>query len=220
MLPSLLLDFGDRRIETILRLLGEGADADIADILVFGVRLDRAHADDVADDLDVERFLAFAQDGQRDRRIDLAAHLVDGLVEGETLDLLAIKLGDEIVGHDAGPGGGRFVDRRHHLDDAVFHGHFDAQPAEFAAGLHLHVLEALGGHVARMRIERGQHAVDRRFDQLLFFRHFDIVRPDAIEHVAEEIKLLVSVRVRRRGGRVESLPGDRRHQGSGEHQSD
>jgi len=36
----------------------------------------------------------------------------------------------------------------------------DAEAAEFAAGLHLHVAEALGVHIARMRIEAGQHAAD------------------------------------------------------------
>ena len=47
-------------------------------------------------------------------------------------------------GHDAGLGGGRVVDRRHHLDQAFFHRDFDAEPAELAAGLDLHVAEALG----------------------------------------------------------------------------
>ena len=94
--------------------------------------LDRLHADDVAHELDVERFLALAQDGQRDRRVDLAAHLVDGLVERQALDLLAVELDDEIVGHDAGAGGRRVVDRRDHLDHAVLHGDLDAEAAELA----------------------------------------------------------------------------------------
>ena len=53
-----------------------------------------------------------------------------------------------------------------HLDHAVLHRDFDAEPAEFAAGLHLHVAEMLRIEIGRMRIERGQHAVDRRLDQL------------------------------------------------------
>ncbi len=38
---------------------------------------------------------------------------------------------------------GRLVDRRHDLDQAVLHGDLDAEAAELAAGLHLHVAEAL-----------------------------------------------------------------------------
>mgnify|MGYP006995074429 CR=1 FL=1 len=76
-------------------------------------------------------------------------------------------VGDElVVGHDAGLRGRGVVDRRDHLDEAIFGADFDAEAAELAAGLHLHVAEALGVHVARMRIEAGQHARDRGFDQL------------------------------------------------------
>ena len=100
---------------------------------------------------------------------------------------------------NAGLGGGRLVDRRHHLDQAVFHGDFDAEPAELAAGLHLHVAEALRVHVARMRIEPGQHAVDRGFDQLAVVRLLDVVGAHALEHVAEQIELPVGVGGRRLG---------------------
>src|ERR1700749_1080244 len=80
-------------------------------------------------------------------------------------------------------------DRRDRLDQAVFHGDFDAEAAELAAGLHLHVAEALGVHVARMRIEAGQHAADRRLDELRVVGLLDIVAAHALEHVAEQIEL-------------------------------
>ena len=89
-------------------------------------------------------------------------HLLDGLVERQALHLVVVELGDEIVGEDAGLRGGGVVDRRHDLDQAVFHRHFDAEAAELAARLHLHVAEALGVHVARMRIEAGEHPVIHR----------------------------------------------------------
>jgi hypothetical protein len=62
---------------------------------------------------------------------------------------------DDIVGHDAGLGGRSVVDRRDDLNQAVLHGHLDAETAELAAGLHLQLAEALGIHVARMWIEPG-----------------------------------------------------------------
>jgi hypothetical protein len=45
------------------------------------------------------------------------------------------------------------VDRSDHLHQAVLHRDFDAEPAEFAAGLHLQVTQTTRIHVARMRIE-------------------------------------------------------------------
>ena len=104
----------------------------------------------------------------------------------------------------------RVVDRRHDLDQAVLHRDLDAEAAELAAGLHLHFLEALGVHVARMRIERSEHAVDGGLDQLLFIRRLDIVGAHAVEHVAEQIELLVGIGIRRRDGAVEGLPQHRR----------
>ena len=92
--------------------------------------------------------------------------LVDGLVQGQALNLLIVDLGDHVAGHDAGFGGGRVVDRRDHLDEAVLHRDLDAEPAELAVGGLLHVAPALLVHVARMRIERGDHAVDRALDSL------------------------------------------------------
>ena len=79
---------------------------------------------------------------------DRPAHLLDRLIERQALHLLIIELGDDVVGHDTGLGGRCIVDRRHHLDQTVFHGDFDAESAEFATGLHLHVAEALRIHIA------------------------------------------------------------------------
>jgi hypothetical protein len=53
-----------------------------------------------------------------------------------------------------------------------------------------------------MRIEPGQHAVDRGFDQLGIIRLFDVVGADALEHVAEQIELPVGVGNGRLGARA------------------
>ena len=97
---------------------------------------------------------ALAHDRELDRVLTGAAHLVDGLVQGQALHRLAVELGDDVAGQHAGLGGRRIVDRRDHLDQPVLHRDLDAEPAELAPGLHLHVAEALGVHVARMRVER------------------------------------------------------------------
>ena len=195
-------DVGDRLLQSVGGLLIELREPDIADVVAFHLRAHRAHADDVARDGDLQRLvIALAHDGKLDLGVHRSAHFLDCLIQGEALHLLAVELGDDVVGHDAGLGGGRLVDRRHHLDQAVFHGDLDAEPAEFAAGLHLHVAEAFRIHVARMRIEPGQHAVDRGLDQLLIVRLLDVVGAHALEHVAEQIELPIGVRGRRFGRR-------------------
>src|SRR6185436_10732337 len=75
----------------------------------------------------------------------------------------------------------------------VLHRNLDAETTKLAARLNLHLLEALGIHVARMRIEAGEHAIDGVLDERLVFGHLDVVGADTIENIAEEIELLVCI---------------------------
>ena len=110
------------------------------------------------------------------------------------MNLLIVDVGDHVARQDAGLGRGRIVDRRDHLDEAVFHRDLDAEPAELAMGGLLHVAPALLIHVARMRIERGDHAVDGAFHQLGIVGLLDVAGLDPLEHVAEQIELRVGIR--------------------------
>ena len=184
-----------------MRLLVEGGDLDV-DQVAFGAGLDGVDADHVAHDLDVEWLvLALAHDGERDRRVDRPAHLLHRLLERQAHDLLVVEVGDEVVGLQAGLGGRRVVDGRDHLDHAVLHRHLDAEPAELATGLNLHVAEVLGIEVGGVGIEGGQHAVDGRIDQGRVVGLVDVVAAHALQHVTEQVELLVDLRVGR-GGRV------------------
>ena len=139
------------------------------------------------------------------------AHLVHGLVQRHPLDRLAVEVGDDIAGQNPGTRRRGIVDRGDHLDGAVLLGDLDAEAAELAARLHLHVAVALGVHVARMRIEPGEHAVDRRLDQLGVVGLVDIVDAHALEDVAEQVDRVVGVG--RRGGvgaRTRAERGQRR----------
>src|SRR6185312_14873673 len=203
LVADLILQVADFPFQAFGGLLVERGDADIGDIVAFDMRAHRAHADVVAYQRDVDRvILALANDLELDLGIDRAAHFIDGLIEGEALHRFVVESGDDVVGHDAGLRRRRIIDRRNHLDQPVFHRDFDAEPAEFSAGLHLHVAEALGIHVAGMRIEAGQHAADRGLDQLAVVGLLDIVAADPLEHVAEQIKLAIGVR--RRSARARS----------------
>ena len=162
---------------------------------------DRPHADDFARDGDVDRLVrALALDLEPGLGIDRTLHLVDGLLERQPLNLVVVDLGDQVAGQDAGLGRRRVVHRRHDLDQAVLHRDLDAEPAELAVGRLLHVLPGLVIHVTRMRVQRGDHAVDGAFDQLAVVGLLDIVGPDPLEHLAEQIELRIGVSAHRGPG--------------------
>ena len=127
---------------------------------------------------------------------------------------------DVVVWPDARLARRRVVDGRYHLHDAIFHRDLNSETAEFAARLHLHVPECLGRHVARMRIERGQHAVDGIFDQLGVIRRLDVIRAHALEYVAEEVELAVGVGVAGIGRRFQKTLLHADDGGEGEKRTD
>src|SRR5262249_25882659 len=164
-----------RLLETVGRPLVELRDANVTDVGAFRMQTYRFHSDDVADDRDLDRLVgALAEDRELDFGVHRAAHLIDRLVYGETLHGAVIEMRDEVVCHHAGLGRRSIVERRDHFYQAVLHGDLDAETAELAARLHLHVAQAVRIHITRMRIEAGQHAVDRRFDELAVFRFFHV----------------------------------------------
>ena len=182
-------------------LLAERNDPDIADI-ALGAGSHGLNLDDGAGDRDVEGLAVGAPDREHDVGVGRAAHPLDRLGQGEPEDGFAVEMGDQVAGLQAGAIGGRVVDRRNHLDEAVFHRHLDPEPADLAPALDLHLAEILGVEIARMRIERGQHAVDRGFDQLLVADILDIIGAHPLEDVAEQVEKAVGIRrVRLRGGR-------------------
>ena len=69
---------------------------------------------------------------------------------------------DGVARAHAGLAGGRIVGGRHDLDQAVRHVDLDAEPAERAALLRLHIGIGFGIQISRMRIECADHAADGR----------------------------------------------------------
>ena len=192
---NVVLEFLDRRANPVEGLFVELRDSNIADIVAFLTLAHRLDLDHRAGQLDILRVLVgAAQNLERHRRIRRAAHLVDGLIEAQALNILVVDGGDDVAGQDPGARGRGIVDRRHDLDEPVLLRHLDAETAEFAARLNLHVAEALGVHVARMRVERAEHAVDRRLDELLLVRLLDIIGADFLENIAEEIEIAIGIR--------------------------
>ena len=199
----------------VVRFLVELGDADIADVAALQMRAHRLNMDDLADDrelLDVP--FRSALDGQLDRRLGRTAHLVDRFLERKALDRRVVDAGDQIAGHQAGARRGRIVDRAHHLDQPIFHHHFEAQAAEFLA-LHaaLEVLQGFGIEIVRMRVERRQHAVDRRLDHLLVVRLLGVVVAHLVEHLGEQRELVARAGA---GGAQRIVRGADQHNAGGD----
>src|SRR5271169_190685 len=95
-LADVLLEAVERGAQIVGRLLVELGDLNVADI-VFLVGLHALDLDDLARERQLQRLLALlADDGELDLGLYVASHLVDRLVEGQALDLLAIDLGDDV----------------------------------------------------------------------------------------------------------------------------
>src|SRR6185369_3822748 len=104
--------------------------------------------------------------------------------------------------------------RGDHLDRPVFHSDRQAEAAVAALdqGLESVIIRALG--IAGMRVERGQHSIDRTLDQRVVVDGHDIVLLDLLIDRHELLEFLVIGRVRRceraGGDRNESERADQR----------
>jgi len=72
----------------------------------------------------------------------------------------------------------------------VLRGDLDAETAVFAGGLRLHVLEVFRVEIGRVRVERGEHAVDRGFHGLVGVELGDVVGLGFRQNVSEQVELL------------------------------
>ena len=120
-----------------------------------------------------------------------AAHAIHGFGQGQPQNRFSVKLRNQVASLDSGAEGWCVINRRNHHDQTAFHGDLDAKAAEFALGLHLHIPEILFVEKAGMGIERSQHAIDRRFDQLGIGDLFHIIHPYPFEDLSEQVELTV-----------------------------
>ena len=138
------------------------------------------------------------------------AHAVDRLLERQSLDRRVVDRGDDVAGHQAGARRRRVVDRADDADDVALLHDLEAEPAEFLA-LHrvLEFAERLGVEVGRMRIERGEHAVDRADDHLVLVGLVDVGVAHGLEHARKQRQIVAGGRVGARR-RLRSAAADER----------
>ena len=194
-MPQLLLDRYHRRAHRLARAIGEGVDVEHAH-LPHHAPLDRVLGDDLARQRHVDRrILARPDQLQRHLGARLAAHFLDRVVQLAAIDRLAVDPGDVIARFDSRARRRRVLLRRDDLDQVAFLRDRQAQPPVIALGLDLQVLVVEPGLVGTVRIERGEHAVDRALDQHLVRHLVDIIRFDPVEDVHELIEFAVGLRV-------------------------
>ncbi len=164
-------------------VVGEPGDRDVADRSAGEVLGDDLlRDDDVADDLDVDRFRLVANDRQDDLGALLAADLVARAVDGQAIERSAVDRDDRVTGLDARLLRRRALDRGHddqeavgperravrRLALAVARPDLGADPLELAGQVLQPLAVLLGGEVGRVGIaERVDHALDRAVDQAL-----------------------------------------------------
>src|SRR5664279_1220166 len=192
---DVIFKFLNRRANPLKGLFVELGDSNVADIVAFLMLAHRFDLNHSAGQLDIERvFAGAAQNLENHRGVRGAAHLVDRLIEAQALNVLIVDGGDNIARQYPRARGRGIVDWRHDLDRPVFLGDLNTKTTKLAASLNLHVAEALGVHVTRMRVKRTEHAVDRRLNELLLVRLLDIIGADFLENIAEEIEITVGIR--------------------------
>src|SRR5690606_12418601 len=97
---NVCLDLLDRLLQVVIGLFREGNNPHVADV-TLDARFYGAYGNDFTNDGDIERLIgAFTKNGQLNRRIDGAAHLLDGILELEAADGLSVDLGDQVACED------------------------------------------------------------------------------------------------------------------------
>ena len=176
-------------------LFREGGDPDISDA-VEDFRPDRPDLDEIANNGDIERLLLAALYLDCHFRANLAAQPFHRLGQLHADDGFIINGNQVILGLQASVRGWRVIDRRDDLDHALFHCDLDTKAAKASFCLLLHFREVLGIEEGRMRVERGQHAGDRRLDKFAVLDLVDIALADTLEDVTEQPELTIGILAR------------------------
>ncbi len=159
----------------------ELVDHDHADVARLELVGDRLEFDQPARDRDVERLVApGAEDRQADRGAGGSAHAGDCLVEIAPVDQFAVEMGDIVAGLEPGLHRRTAAERRDDLHRPVVHLHGQAEPGVIAVDHRFEPLQIRPVEIGGVRIEAGEHAVDRAADQRLVVDRLDVAGLDPL----------------------------------------
>ena len=102
-------------------------------------------------------------------------------------------MGDIVAGLDPGAVGRRILGRGDDLDRSILLRDRQAEPAVIAVGGGPHRFEVGRFEIRGMRVERGEHSVDRALDQHMIVDLVDIIGADPLEHTHEGFEFLVGI---------------------------
>src|SRR6202041_2317105 len=182
-----------RAFEPNISLLAEAGDADITDTVAFEMRANRLDLDRRAGQLDVKRGASPAPDRQSHLAVLRATHLFAYLEQRHSLHQVSVEMGDDVPRFHAGARCRRIVDRRYHFEQAVLHQRLNSKPTEYAPSLGAQLIDGASTQIVRVRIERGQHALDCAFDQRVVADLVDVIAAHLLERVTEQIEFLVGL---------------------------
>ena len=216
---ALRAEIGQRALDVVIRVLAEILHPDVARLRVdHEIRRDRRDVHLVAQQLDGERLLvAAAFDLDVDARAARAAQLVHRLVGVPPLRALSVDRRDDVAGADALLVRGRPLehDERGDVFADLQDRHADAVIAPFLALAHLRVF--LRREIARMRVQRAEHAANRAGDEILGIDLVVIVRLDGAQRVGEGAVVLENLVVGGECVAAEQAADERRNDDGEQH---
>ena len=164
-------------------------DHDVADVALVQLPGNRFELDHAAGHIEIEGFVASrAEYCQLDRRAFASAHLRHRFVESLADDQPTVEMGDEVTRLDAHLVGRAPPEGRDHLDCAIFGHDRQAETRIIAVDHRFEPLQIAAVEIPRVRIERGQHAVDHATHERLVLDRFDVTGLDALidrQHLGE-----------------------------------
>ena len=152
----------------------------------------RLHPDLLARDLEVLRLgPALTRDRDGHLGAGLAPHALDGVGELHVLRGEAVDLDDAIAGLEPRAVGRGALDGRHDGEDVVLQRDLDAEAAEAARRLDLHLAIALGIEERAVRVEAAERPLDGAVDQVFRGHLVHVLVLDDRKHLREQPELLV-----------------------------
>ena len=123
------------------------------------------------------------QDEQPDLGALFAANLPDRVHEGHVLGGLAVDFEDEVARLQSGLERRGVFDGRDNDEASLVEAYFDADAAEFACGVDLHVLVIGRGEVGGVGVQLFNHTLDGVVDEVLAGHGLDVITLNHVKHL-------------------------------------